>query len=95
MREAITAYIREQRDAIVLDGAVRTGSRLASLADQSMAIEHGALSLSTEELAKRVESVRRRLVDSRKLVSENLALVDRRTGEFAGPQCCSECGDVD
>lgn len=82
MREAITAYIREQRDAIVLDGAVRTGSRLASLADQSMAIEHGALSLSTEELAKRVESVRRRLVDSRKLVSENLALVDRRTGEL-------------
>ncbi len=82
LKSAIEQYVRDERDAIVIDGAVRTGVRLATMADQGLAIERGALGLSKEELAKRVEAVRARLQNSRALVSENLGLIDRRVGEL-------------
>lgn len=82
LREALGSYIRLNRDAIVRDGAVRAGLRLTSMADQSLAIEQGAIGLSADELARRVESVKQRLVRSRTLVSENLALLEQRRLEI-------------
>ena len=81
-RKAVSAYLREQRNEIVLEGGVRTGNRLASVVDQSLAIEQSALSLESDELAKRIESVRLRLDKSRSLIAENVELIESRTSEI-------------
>ena len=81
-RDAIRQYLTEQRAAIVVEGGLRTGRRLGSLIDQSLAIELGALHLETDELTRRVDSVKKKLSRSRMMVSENLALIDERTAEI-------------
>lgn len=81
-RGAVSAYLASQREAIVLDGGVRAGLRVASVMDQSLAIETGALALADDELARRVESARSRLSRSRSLVRENLDLIEKRTQEI-------------
>jgi len=82
-RAAITSYLDEQQDAIVVDGALRTGMRLSALLDQNLAIEQSAMRLETHELDKRIESVRERLSKSRQMVSSNIALIEDRTSDIA------------
>ena len=82
-RDAISTYLDEQRDAIVVDGALRTGLRLSALLDQNLAIEQGAMLLESDELDRRIESVRERLSKSRQMVSSNLAVIEDRTSDIA------------
>lgn len=82
-RAAITSYLDEQQDAIVVDGALRTGMRLSALLDQNLAIEQSAMRLEAHELDKRIESVRERLSKSRQMVSSNIALIEDRTSDIA------------
>ena len=81
-RDAVSAYLTEQRNEIVLEGGIRTGNRLASVVDQSLAIEQGALSLESDELAKRIVSVKSRLDKSRSLIAENVGLIESTTTEI-------------
>ena len=81
-RTEVSTYLAEQRNEIVLEGGIRTGRRLASVVDQSLAIEQTAVSLEADELAKRIESVRARLDKSRSLIADNVALIDARTSEI-------------
>lgn len=82
-RDAVTTYLHDQREAIVIDGALRAGLRLTSLADQSLAIEQGAMRLEAGELEKRVKNVQERLKQSRLMISDNVSLIDDRTKEIA------------
>ena len=81
-RSDLVAWLRSQRSRIIDHGAARAGARIAALLDQSLAIESSALELADSELQERLEAVRRRLAQSRTLVSEQLALIDRRCGEL-------------
>ncbi|MFT6399401.1 MAG: GTPase Era involved in 16S rRNA processing [Bradymonadia bacterium] len=81
-RDAVSKYLHEQRAEIVLEGGIRTGLRLASVVDQSLAIEETALTLESDELARRIESVRGRLDKSRSMISENVELIEKRTAEI-------------
>jgi ribosome biogenesis GTPase A len=81
-KDAVSTYLREQRDAIVREGGVRTGLRLASVIDHSLAIEQGAFALEADELARRVESVRAKLDKSRSMIADNVSLIDERTAEI-------------
>lgn len=81
-REAVSGYLVEQRAAIVLEGGVRTGLRLASVVEQSLAIEEGALRLAADELERRVENVRTKLDKSRSMIAGNVELIDKRTADI-------------
>ncbi len=81
-REAVGAYLTEQREAIVLEGGVRTGLRLSSMVDQSLAIEQGALSLESDELERRVANVKTKLDKSRSMIASNMSLIDERAQDI-------------
>ncbi len=81
-RDAVSKYLHDQRAEIVLEGGIRTGMRLASVVDQSLAIEETALTLESDELARRIESVRGRLDKSRSMIAENVELIETRTAEI-------------
>ena len=81
-RSEVSKYLTDQRNEIVLEGGIRTGRRLASVVDQSLAIEQTAVTLEADELAKRIESVKARLDKSRSLIAENVELIDERTSEI-------------
>lgn len=81
-RDVVSEYLTDQRSAIVLEGGVRTGLRLASLVDQNLAIEQGALSLEADELERRVANVKTKLDKSRSLIASNVALIDERAGDI-------------
>lgn len=81
-RDAVSKYLHDQRAEIVLEGGIRTGLRLASVVDQSLAIEETALTLESDELARRIESVRGRLDKSRSMIAENVELIEQRTSEI-------------
>lgn len=82
-RAAIAHYIKNERDDILADGALRSGIRLGSILDHGISIESGALSLEVGELKDRVKRVRVRLDESQTLVSENVARIDKRTTEIS------------
>jgi len=82
-RDALRGYVDTQRDAIVIESALRTGTRVASLMDQSLAIEEGAMALAAEDLSGRIASVKERLGRSRMMVSENLELIDKRCTDIS------------
>ncbi|MCB9520676.1 MAG: dynamin family protein, partial [Myxococcales bacterium] len=82
-REAISTYLDEQRQQIVLEGAVRAGRRLASMVDQNLAIERGALELADDELEKRIAAVHERLSRSRSMIAENLRRIDEEAAAIA------------
>lgn len=81
-REAVSGYLTEQRAAIVLEGGVRTGLRLASVVEQNLAIEEGALRLESDELARRVANVKTKLDKSRSMIADNIELIDARTADI-------------
>jgi len=81
-RADIELYIRNAREDIILEGAFRTGMRLASVMDQSMAIEQSAVRLGTEELERRIRNVKTRLEGSRVMVGQNVELIDVRANDL-------------
>jgi ribosome biogenesis GTPase A len=81
-RTELDRYLSRARTDIIVEGAVRTGVRLASIMDQSMAIELSALRLGSDELDRRIRNVRARLEGSRVMVGQNLELIDQRANEL-------------
>ncbi|TVR00065.1 MAG: hypothetical protein EA398_11680 [Deltaproteobacteria bacterium] len=81
-RDDLRAFITAQRETILIESAARAGLRIASLIDTNLAIERSALRLDADELARRIDSVRGRLSQSRMMVADNVALIDRRITEI-------------
>lgn len=82
-REALVAWLQKRRSQVVLRGGLRAGLRTTGLVTQNLALKRGALDLTDAELAQRVAAVRQRLSRSRAMVSDQVALIERRTGEIS------------
>jgi small GTP-binding protein len=81
-RTELTSYLGSARDEILVESAIRTGERIASIAHQSINIERSALRLGTDELEKRIQKVKVKLEGSRVMVGQNLDLITDRTAKI-------------
>lgn len=82
-RRELLSFLREEKAHIIIDSALGGGLRIASLLEQNLAIERQAHRLEREELEERIERVRSKLEESRRLIADNLDLIDERIGGIA------------
>lgn len=82
-RDYLVQFLDDQRGYIILDSALGGGLRVAALLEQNLAIKRQGYLLETEELDKRIVAVQAKLRESRKLIAENLDLIDERTKGIA------------
>ncbi len=82
-RSYVQQFVREQKEAIVLDSALGGALRMAALMEQNLAIKRQGYRLEKEDLQERIEAVHDKLRESRKLIAENLDRVDDRVGGIA------------
>lgn len=82
-RSELLDFLRTEKAEIILDSALGGGLRIASLLEQNLAIEGQAYRLEKEELEERIASVRAKLKESRRLIADNLDLIDERIGGIA------------
>ena len=81
--EYLTRFLQEQRAYIMIDSALAGGLRVSSLLEQNLAIKRHGYQLEAGELAKRIAAVRQKLSDSRRLIAENMQLIDDRIAGIA------------
>jgi GTPase SAR1 family protein/gas vesicle protein len=79
-RSELIAYLRDEKAEIIVDSALGSGLRVASMLEQNLAIERQAYRLERGELERRIKNVKQRLRKSRQLIQENLDLIDERIG---------------
>lgn len=82
-REYVRQFVREQKEAIVLDSALGGALRIAAMTEQNLAIKRQGYRLEKEDLEQRIAAVHQKLRDSRRLIAENLDRVDDRIGGIA------------
>lgn len=82
-REYLIQFLDDQRGYIILDSALGGGMRVAAMLEQNLAIKRQSYLLETEELDKRIAAVHSKLRESRRLIAENLDLIDERTKGIA------------
>ncbi len=82
-RGYVQQFVREQKEAIVLDSALGGALRIAAVMEQNLAIKRQGYRLEKEDLEARIEAVHDKLRESRKLIAENLDRVDERVGDIA------------
>ena len=82
-RSYVQQFVREQKEAIVLDSALGGALRIAALMEQNLAIKRQGYRLEKEDLQQRIQRVHDKLRESRKLIAENLDRVDERIGGIA------------
>lgn len=82
-RRELLSFLREEKAHIIIDSALGGGLRIASLLEQNLAIERQAHRLEREELEERIERVQSKLEESRRLIADNLDLIDERIGGIA------------
>ncbi len=82
-REYVRQFVREQKEAIVLDSALGGALRVAAMMEQNLAIKRQGYRLEKEDLEKRIAAVHQKLRESRRLIAENLDRVDERVGGIA------------
>ncbi len=82
-RDELVEFLREQKAEIIIDSALGGGLRIASLLEQNLAIEGQAYRLEKEELEERIHRVREKLEESRRLIADNLDLIEERIGGIA------------
>ncbi len=79
----ITDFLNDQRAYIILDSALSGGLRVAGLLEQNLAIKNQSYELEADELDRRIGEVRKKLKESRQLISENLDHIDETVGGIA------------
>ncbi len=82
-RGYVSQFVREQKEAIVLDSALGGALRIAAMMEQNLAIKRQGYRLEKEDLEERIAAVHEKLRESRKLIAENLDRVDDRVGGIA------------
>lgn len=82
-REYLIQFLDDQRGYIILDSALGGGMRVAAMLEQNLAIKRQSYLLETKELEKRIAAVHAKLRESRRLIAENLDLIDERTKGIA------------
>ncbi len=81
-RSELKQFLRDEKAEIIVDSALGSGLRIASMLEQNLAIERQAYRLEREDLESRIDNVKRRLRRSRQLIADNLELIDERIGEI-------------
>ncbi len=79
----VTDFLNDQRAYIILDSALGGGMRIAGQIEQNLGIKRQAYKLEAGELDKRIKAVHLRMDESRKLIAENIDLIDNRVGDVA------------
>ena len=82
-RSYVRQFVREQKESIVLDSALGGALRIAAMMEQNLAIKRQGYSLEQKDLQRRITAVHKKLRESRRLIAENLDLVDERVGGIA------------
>ncbi len=82
-RNYLIEFLDDQRGYIILDSALAGGMRVAAMLEQNLAIKRQSYLLETEELDKRIAAVHAKLRESRRLIAENLDLIDERSKGIA------------
>lgn len=79
----LMGFLNEQRAYIILDSALAGGLRVSGLLRQNLAIKRQGYRMEKEELDRRIEAVRAKLKESRRLIAENVQLIDERVAGIA------------
>lgn len=79
----LQSFLQEQRAYIILDAALSGGLRVSGLLQQNLAIKRHGYGLERDELERRIQAVRGRLKESRRLIAENTQLIDTRVAGIA------------
>ncbi len=82
-RAYVRQFVREQKEAIVLDSALGGALRIAAMMEQNLAIKKQGYRLEKEDLEQRIAAVHAKLRESRRLIAQNLDRVDERVGGIA------------
>lgn len=82
-RSYVQQFVRERKEAIVLDSALGGALRIAAMIEQNLAIKRQGYRLEQAELEERIRAVHARLKESRRVISENLDRVDERSAGIA------------
>lgn len=82
-REYVRHFLREQKEAIVLDSALGGALRISAMLEQNLAIKKQGYGLEKEDLDRRILAVHKKLRESRRLIAENVDKVDERVGGIA------------
>lgn len=82
LRAHLEDFLRRRRDQILLDSAISTGLRSGSVLLGSLQIKRRGYLLEREELETRISTVREKLQESRRAISENLARIEDSTEQL-------------
>jgi small GTP-binding protein len=82
-RDYLIGFLDDQRGYIIIDSALAGGLRVAALLEQNLAIKRQGYLLEAKELDKRIDAVQAKLHESRRLIADNLELIDERTKGIA------------
>jgi small GTP-binding protein len=82
-RQYLMGFLQEQRAYIILDSALAGGARVSGLLEQNLAIKRQGYRLEKDELEQRIQAVRSKLKESRRLIAENTQLIDERINGIA------------
>ncbi len=82
-RNYLMGFLQEQRAYIILDSALAGGARVAGLLEQNLAIKRQGYRLEADELERRIQAVRTKLKETRRLIAENTELIDERISGIA------------
>ncbi len=79
----LSSFLSDQRAYIILDSALGGGARIATMLEQNLAIKKQGYLLEKDELEKRITAVSEKLANSRKLIAENLDVIDVKVAAIA------------
>ncbi len=82
-KDHLSNFLSDQRAYIILDSALGGGARIATMLEQNLAIKKQGYLLEKDELVKRIANVSEKLESSRKLIAENLDLIDEKVSDIA------------
>src|SRR5690606_27474621 len=75
-KEHLTGFLARRRETILLDSAIGTGLRSGSALLGNIQIKRRSYQLELDELETRVASVKEKLNESRRAISQNVAQID-------------------
>ena len=79
----LMGFLNEQRAYIILDSALSGGQRVSGLLTQNLAIKRQGYRMAKDELDERIAAVRAKLKESRRLIAQNVELIDERISGIA------------
>ncbi len=82
-REFVVQFLDESRGYIILDSALSGGLRVAGMLEQNLAIKKQGYMLEAKDLDNRIKAVNAKLRESRRLIADNVDLIEERTKGIA------------